>query len=108
MIEFADKFEDLVQDQSKWSQETFGSDAERGPAGALKHLAKEATEAVEAIGTEHLEEELADCFLLILDAARRARVKPMALVEAAQRKMVVNRSRTWPTPVPDEPVEHIQ
>src|SRR5688500_7375797 len=58
----------LWLDQAEWSQATFGSDDERGPIGALKHLAKEAVEAQAAPDDE---EEYADCLLLILDAARR-------------------------------------
>ncbi len=94
MVDFADKFSDLVRDQSEWSQATFGSDSERGPMGALKHLEKEARECQEAVGTPELREELADCLLLLLDASRRAGIKPMQLVEAAQAKMVKNKQRT--------------
>jgi hypothetical protein len=104
-LEFADAFRDLVNDQSEWSQATFGSDAERGPIGALKHLA---LEAVEAQAAPHVWEEYADCFLLILDAARRAGIKPMQLVQAAQAKMIKNRKREWPKPTSDEPVEHVR
>jgi len=106
--EFADSFSDLVTDQAEWSQETFGSDSQRGPIGALKHLSKEALEAVESVGTDNLKSELADCFLLILDASRRAGMKPLELVKAAQAKMKINRSRQWPKPTDDEPVEHIK
>jgi hypothetical protein len=95
----------LAQDQSDWSQATFGTDQERGPLGALRHLEKEARETQAAPDDV---EEYADCFLLILDAARRAGISPRQLVEAAQRKMVINRQRTWPRPVDDQPVEHVR
>lgn len=95
----------LAQDQSDWSQATFGTDQERGPLGALRHLEKEARETQAAPNDI---EEYADCFLLILDAARRAGISPRQLIEAAQRKMVVNRQRTWPRPVDDQPVEHVR
>lgn len=95
----------LAADQSQWSQATFGTDAERGPLGALRHLEKEARETQEAPQDS---EEYADCFLLILDAARRAGISPLQLIEAAQRKMVINRARTWPKPVDDNPVEHVR
>ncbi len=119
-LEFAEKFRDLVADQAEWSQATFGSDAERGPVGPLKHLAREAIEAAEAwsdlpptviesvMRRHKFYEELADCLLLILDASRRGGIKPMQLVEKAQAKMKINRARTWPTPVADEPVEHVK
>lgn len=95
----------LAKDQSDWSQSTFGTDQERGPLGALRHLEKEARETQAAPGDI---EEYADCFLLILDAARRAGISPLQLIEAAQRKMVINRQRTWPRPVDDQPVEHVR
>ena len=107
MIDFADKFGDLVIDQAKWSQETFGSDTERGPMGALKHLEKEARECQEAVGTSEIKEELADCFLLLIDASRRSGIKPMQLVEAAQQKMIKNKQRNWPKPTSDEPVNEM-
>lgn len=107
-IDFADSFRELVVDQSKWSQETFGTDAERGPMGALRHLEKEAVEAQEAVGTPKLQEELADCFLLLLDANRRAGFRPWDLMKAAHAKMIINKTRTWPKPTDSEtPVEHI-
>ena len=95
----------LAQDQSDWSQATFGTDQERGPLGALRHLEKEARETQAALEDG---EEYADCFLLILDAARRAGISPQQLIEAAQRKMLINRQRTWPRPVDDQPVEHVR
>lgn len=108
-LDFADKFRDLVTDQAEWSQATFGNDLERGPMGALKHLEKEARECQAAIANpENLREEMADCFLLLLDACRRAGIKPMQLVEAAQEKMTINKRRTWPKPTDDEPVEHVK
>ena len=105
LMKLATKLDALVQDQSRWSQATFGTDQERGPLGALRHLEREAREAQEAPTNQ---DEYADCFLLILDAARRAGMTPLQLVEAAQRKMAVNRSRTWPRPVDDQPVEHVR
>ena len=79
------------------------------PMGALKHLAKEAVEAQDAIGDPvKFAEECADCFLLILDAARRGGIKPLELIIHAQNKMEVNKTRAWPAPTSDEPVEHIR
>lgn len=105
-VEFADKFRDLVRDQADWSQSTFGSDQERGPLGPLKHLEKEAKEAQDNPSDimEH-----ADCLLLVLDASRRAGFKPMQLVEAAMRKMEINKDREWPKDTPkDTAVEHVR
>ncbi len=107
---------DLADDQSAWSQATFGADSERGPVGALKHLAKEAVEAEMAfvmndcIGGDRgmIAEELADCLLLILDASRRAGFSPLQLIRAAEHKMAINKSRKWPKTTGDVPSEHIR
>ncbi|AMV29310.1 hypothetical protein VT84_33250 [Gemmata sp. SH-PL17] len=111
-----DALNDLVRDQGAWSQATFGADAERGPIGALKHLAKEAAEAEMAfimnncVGGDRgiIAEELADCFLLILDASRRAGFTPIELIRAAEQKMVTNKRRVWPKTVGDVPSEHVK
>lgn len=110
-VDFWEPFSQLWHDLSVWSQATFGSDVDRGPVGPLRHLSKEANEAVSAWqGGEsrvRIEEEFADCFLLLLDASRRAGITPMTLVKAAAAKQAVNRSRSWPAPAPDETVEHV-
>ena|SRR5579872_3561781 len=97
--------DDLARDQSQWSQATFGTDAERGPVGALKRLEKEAREAQAAPADR---EEYADCLPLILDASRRAGMTPMELIRAAQAKMVKNKARQWPKTTGDVRTEHIK
>ena len=119
-LDFAELVREVAADHAAWSQATFGSDQERGPIGPLKHLAKEAAEAVEAaesvaglaageVQTEarwRFELELADCLLLLLDASRRAGIKPMGLFRLAGKKMAINKKRAWPKASADEPVEH--
>lgn len=119
LIDFAEKFDELCKDLGKWSQETFGSDTERGPIGPLKHLECEAKEAQEELTrhpprlaeprmhiTSKGKEELANCLILILDASRRAGIKPMQLVEAAIDKMAINKTRQWEKPEKDQPSFH--
>jgi hypothetical protein len=107
-IELGVAFDSLAKDQAEWSQSTFGTDSERGPMGALKHLEKEAYECQIAETSSDLLEELADCFLLLIDASRRATVTPAQLVAAAQAKMVKNRARKWSKPVDGQPCEHVR
>lgn len=114
----------LAADQSMWSQATFGTDSDRGPIGALRHLQKEAEEAERAAwdvaeardGTDPdfdlppaaaaLATELADCLLLLLDASRRGGFPPLQLIHAAQAKMVLNRCRVWSSATGDVPTFH--
>lgn len=121
MIDLGSKLADLVREHAEWSQKTFGSDEVRGPIGPLKHLTKEVCEAAfawrevgevpvwkESTEFDKFKEELADCFLLLLDASRRGGVKIMQLIEAAQTKLEINKQRQWPKADPNEAVEHIK
>jgi len=109
-MEFAEKLGSLCETQAEWSQRTFGSDSKRGPTGALRHLQREAEEAIEAIGAATYSEEVADCLLLIIDAARRGGLSFEALVDAAREKQAINTQRTWPAVGEDDgiPVEHVR
>lgn len=113
IINLGEALADLARDQSEWSQATFGTDAERGPVGALKHLQKEVAEVVGAweaspFVSESVRSEFADCLLLLLDSSRRAGLKPLELIRAAQAKMLVNKSRKWPKTTGDVPTEHVK
>jgi hypothetical protein len=63
---------DFWNAQAEWSQATFGTDAERGPIGALKHLRREADDLMMAVEPSHRAEEVIDCLFLTFDAARRS------------------------------------
>ena len=92
-------------EQSEWSQATFGTDQERGPLGALKHLEKEAREAQE-YPIDWV--EIADCQFLVFDAARRAGMTLDQLMNTCEQKLIINKARKWGKPTSDEPVEHIR
>ena len=96
--------------QSAWSQATFGPDSERGPVGPLKHLEKEAREAqAEMPGSTEQESEIVDCLFLVFDAARRAGITHDRLFRAAFEKLEINKRRKWEKPESDnEPVEHVR
>lgn len=97
---------DFWREQALWSQETFGSDAERGPTGPLKHLAKEVAE-VQKDPTDLM--EFVDCLFLIFDSTRRAGFEFEQLRKAAWQKLEINKARKWQKPSsPDEAVEHVR
>lgn len=101
-------FLDFVERQREWSEVTFGTKAERGPVGPLKHLEKEAKEAYQETDKDKQREEIADCMFLVLDAAWRAEIKFVDLTAACNEKLAKNKLRTWPKPTSDEPVEHVR
>jgi Protein of unknown function (DUF550) len=93
----------LAQMHRQWSDETFGTKAEIGPVGALKHLAKEAQEAAEA---PHDIVEYVDCMFLLLDAIHRGGFTMADLTSAGFAKLAVLKTRRY-SKVPDGvPSEH--
>jgi ParB family chromosome partitioning protein len=101
-----EKVERFWREHAAWSQETFGTDQERGPIGPLKHLAKEAVEAQADITDRS---EFADCLILTFDAARRAGMTLDDLINAANAKLEKNRNRVWAKPTnSEEPIEHVR
>lgn len=97
--------DEFCRQQAAWSQSVFGTDQERGPIGALKHLAKEAVEAQQKPDDIM---EYVDCLFLTVDAARRAGFSWRTLLSAAWDKLEINRKRKWGKPTSDEPVEHVR
>ena len=65
------QLEAFYADLRLWSRKTFGTPAERGPVGALKHLEKEAREAYLETDEDKRTEEIADCLILVFDVAQR-------------------------------------
>lgn len=92
-------------DQAAWSESVFGTSAERGPEGPLRHLIKEAGEALGQPGDLS---EYIDCQFLVVDACRRAGFTYEQFMEALEAKLAVNKGRRWGRPSPDQPVEHVR
>lgn len=92
----------IRQRHAEWSEKTFGN---VGPAGPLKHLAKEAIEAADA--PDDLS-EWADMQFLLWDAQRRAGICDAEITAAMEDKLKVNIARQWPEPKDGEPRLHIK
>ena len=104
-------FEQFCKEQAEWSQATFGSDIERGPIGPLKHLIKEANEAIEALDDFYADApmEIVDCFFLVIDASRRFGMTPIDLLALAEKKLEINRAREWQTGIgKNQAIEHVR
>lgn len=88
------RLEELIERHAKWSQKTFGSDDEKGPEGAARHLTDEAYR--ELNNNPYDVEEQADVFLLLLDVVRRSGGNFSDLLHAAIKKQNKNDSkRRW-------------
>lgn len=104
-------FDHLFDEVTAWAVDTFGPKESRGPLGTLAHLKEEADEAADEWKTGLVplaHTELADCLILIIDAAHRMGLSADGLVRAAAAKMRVNRTRVYPKPVGDEVSRHVK
>ncbi|HBU6974686.1 TPA: DUF550 domain-containing protein [Raoultella planticola] len=90
------------REHAEWSQATFGN---IGPIGPLKHLRKE---ALEAIAKPQDLIEWADMQFLLWDAQRRAGITDEQITLAMIEKLAVNKQREWPEPKDGEPRLHIK
>lgn len=85
----------------RWGRETFGNEAQR--AGALvAHLSREVIELAESPQDPS---EAADCLILLLGLAD---VMGYDLLAEAEKKMEINRGRTWGCPDGSGVVEHVE
>lgn len=85
----------VIVEAAHFSNKTFGDEFERGPEGPINHLKKEVDELLECPLDRH---EYADCFLLLVDAYRRAGGNIYDLLKAVEEKIKINKSREWGEP----------
>ncbi|MCP4897850.1 MAG: DUF550 domain-containing protein [bacterium] len=92
----------LQNRQGEWAVETFGD--ERVPQ-IIKHLYREVEELDEAQTKGSIPEEAADCYLLLLAVAHH---EGFSLNVEAEKKLKVNRTRTWGEPDAEGVREHVR
>lgn len=115
------EFDKLALEAAEFSEKTFGDPGESIGLGAAYHLQEEVDELIQSIkfyikyNSEYpngntkpeMEMEFADCFLLIIDSARKCGINHNELVALAQRKLEINKSRTWGAPDENGVIKHI-
>lgn len=90
---------EFQREVSAWAAETF---PHQTPHSKMTHLRKEIDELAEDTSDG---EEMADCFILLLNLAEMAGVDLMA---EARRKMEINRKRKWGAPDADGVCFHVK
>jgi len=113
----------LMNNITGWSDSTFGS-KDRNPS-IVYHLKKEVDELIEAINvvannknnkapitkieysTELAKMEYADCFILLLDSAQHFKISAEELINLANKKLEINKSRAWGKPDENGVCEHV-
>jgi hypothetical protein len=99
----------LMDDVLEWSQSTFKT---QSSYSKLKHLEKENSELQNAIFHEHgnaeISEEFADCFMLLIAAAKMEGFSAMDLINCSNAKLEINKTRKWGDPDENGVCEHIK
>jgi hypothetical protein len=95
----------VISEAAKFSNKTFGDEFERGPEGPINHLKKEVNELLESPLDRH---EYADCFLLLVDAYRRAGGNIYDMLKAVEEKIEINKNREWGSPDENGIINHIR
>lgn len=98
-----DFFGDLQLSVGYWAERTF---PQATNTSIIAHLRREVAELAEADeNLQPLEEEIADCLLLLMHLAHR---RGFGLEHLAREKYTINRNRTWSTPDHEGVVEHLR
>jgi len=95
-------FDLLVYRINEWQEATFTKSTRES---IIAHLTKEVTQELK--GAPGDEEELADCFLLLLHLAWKNGLNWSDIVFAIEDKFEKNRKRNWGEPNDEGFVEHI-
>lgn len=104
----------LINEIGLWSELTF---SHQNSISKLHHLQKEVAELINAIGqapsepdkkNEEVHLEFADCFILLLDAARKQGFTAQNILDAIVDKMDINKSKKWGKPDENGVMEHIR
>lgn len=110
----------LMDSQKVWSDNTFNNgEFSHGRSLPISHhLQKESKELTEAIEnyldspsdstSKCVQEELADCFLLLLDCTAHIGFSVQSLMLLASEKHEINKKRQWGKPDANGVVEHIK
>lgn len=97
------RWQTLQDELHRWSVEKFGN--ETNPIPSLNHLKEEVEELVlDPLDTE----EWADCFIILIHAARKAGFKMWEIYNFIQQKHYVNQNRKWSEPDENGVCHHIK
>jgi hypothetical protein len=97
------EMQELWDDIADWQDLQFGKQIT--PTYKIRHLKKEIQELKDS---PHDSMEYADCFLLLLGAARDAGMDLEMLLSAIRKKLEINKRRKWGKPNKDGFTEHVK
>lgn len=106
------KIQNLMDEISTWSSQQFPTlEGTRGIIAKLSHLKEEVTELQSAVDNDNKKEindEIADCFMLLFDVAHALKITESDIIKFSQAKLGINKDRKWGKPDNNGVIHHIK
>jgi NTP pyrophosphatase (non-canonical NTP hydrolase) len=102
----AERLQKLQDEIVEWSTATFG-DRRTTAIPVINHLEKEAQELIDELKSNgNYQEEFADCFMLLIDAAKTCGISTDELISLTFSKLEKNKKRKWGQPDEQGVIRH--
>lgn len=106
------EIQNLMIEISTWSSQQFPTlEGTRGIIAKLSHLKEEVTElqvAVDNGDKKEINDEIADCFMLLFDAAHDLKITENDIIKFSRAKLGINKDRKWSNPDNNGLIHHIK
>lgn len=106
------EIQNLMIEISTWSSQQFSTlVGTRGIIAKLSHLKEEVTElqvAVDNGDKKEINDEIADCFMLLFDVAHDLKITENDIIKFSQVKLGINKDRKWSNPDNNGVIHHIK
>jgi len=99
---------ELFKEVTDWQEATFRV---INPIGLINHLEQEVDELCQSMGMgmdEFKRHEFADCFILLMGAAKADGMSYEDICNAISEKLEINKKRTWGEPDSNGVINHIK
>lgn len=106
------EIQNLMIEISTWSSQQFPTlEGTRGIIAKLSHLKEEITElqvAVDNGDKKEINNEIADCFMLLFDVAHNLKITENDIIKFSRVKLGINKDRKWSNPDNNGVIHHIK
>lgn len=106
------EIQNLMIEISTWSSQQFPTlEGTRGIIAKLSHLKEEVTElqvAVDNGNKKEINDEIADCFMLLFDVAHNLKITENDIIKFSRVKLGINKDRKWSNPDNNGIIHHIK
>lgn len=101
----------MIEISTRSSQQFPTLEGTRGIIAKLSHLKEEVTElqvAVDNGNKKEINDEIADCFMLLFDVAHDLKITENDIIKFSRVKLGINKDRKWSNPDNNGVIHHIK